>query len=45
MLEWEAFNAGMIFYAFSENVTEGIQLIAEKAHDAMINESCQKLCS
>lgn len=43
MLEWEAFNAGNDILCFSENVIEGIQMIAEKANDEMINQSYQKI--
>lgn len=43
MLEWEAFNAGNDILCFSENVVEGIHLIAEKANDTQIEESFQKI--
>lgn len=43
MLEWEAFNAGNDILCFSENVLEGILLIAENANDTQIEESFQKI--
>ncbi|WP_373495633.1 glycoside hydrolase family 3 protein [Aquiflexum sp.] len=43
MLEWEAFSAGNDILCFSENVKEGIALIAEKARDVKINESFHKI--
>ncbi|WP_373522465.1 glycoside hydrolase family 3 protein [Aquiflexum sp.] len=43
MLEWEAFNAGNDILCFSENVKEGIELIADKATDVQINESFLKI--
>jgi beta-N-acetylhexosaminidase len=43
ILEWEAFNAGNDILCFSENVSEGIRMIAEKAKDLQIEESFQKI--
>ncbi|EAZ80492.1 glycoside hydrolase family 3 protein [Algoriphagus machipongonensis] len=42
-LEWEAFHAGNDILCFSENVKEGIDFILEKATEAEINASFEKL--
>lgn len=43
ILEWLAFDAGNDVLCFAENVTEGIATILEKASDAQIEESFQRL--
>lgn len=42
-LEWEAFNAGNDILCFSENVEEGIEMIAAKADVARIDRSFGKI--
>lgn len=43
MLEWEAFYAGNDILCFSENVIEGIELIADKSSEVQVNDSFQKI--
>ncbi|MFD2203444.1 glycoside hydrolase family 3 protein [Shivajiella indica] len=42
-LELEAFNAGVDILCFSENVSEGIQMIADEGKEKRINRSFEKI--